>query len=174
MPEVTLRPASEAEYHLFFRGYQSDPLIDSHPFVYSREMVSRSYQYNYSGIQKGYAHYGIFCGDQMIGCFQLKRMNFEKKSCEFGIILQNDSLKGKGYGTQAVILGICEAKDHFKIRYLIADTMSINFAMRRIFDKLGFDLTETVPNAYQLSDGSMADRLVYQKDLGGSTEHAGE
>ena len=165
MPEIILRPATEPEYHRFFREYRNDPLIDPHPFRYSREMVSRSYHYNYDGVQKGYAHYGIFSGGRMIGCFQLKRMDPVRQRGEFGIILQNDSVKGRGYGTQAVKLGMREAKEHFGIRVLIGDTVSANGAMRRVFEKLGFTLTETVPGAFRLNDGSSADRLVYQKDL---------
>ncbi len=168
--DIELRPATEAEYHQFFREYRNDPKVDPHPFVYSSEMVSRSYHYNYDGIQNGYAHFGIMADRRMIGCFQLKRMDPERKKGEFGIILQNDACKGKGFGTRAVLLGMKAARDLYGLKTLSADTMSINIPMRRIFEKLGFTLTETVPEAFTLPDGSKADRLVYEADLENITE----
>lgn len=162
--KMSLRPLTEKEYHTFFRGYQNDPTLDFNPFVYSAEMISRSYHYNYDRFRSGYAHYGIFLGLQVIGCFQLKRIDLEHKRCEFGIILQNASVRGKGYGTHAVLLGLQEAHDRFGIQTIIGDTMSVNFAMRTIFEKLGFSLIENVPNAFDTPSGP-ADRLVYQKNL---------
>jgi len=163
-PLLILRPQTEEEYHTFFRGYQTDPSLDFHPFVYSREMVSRSYHYNYDGIQQGYAHYGVFLDGAVIGCFQLKRMNPETGRCEFGIILQNASVRGHGYGTEAVRLGLEEARTRFGMRTVIGDTMSLNLSMWSVFEKLGFRLIERVPNAFQTPSGP-ADRLVFEKNM---------
>lgn len=161
---LLLRPQTEEEYHTFFRDYQTDPTLDFHPFVYSYEMVSRSYHYNYDGYRPDYAHYGIFLGPRIIGCFQLKRIHPEQKRCEFGIILQNADVRGKGYGTRATLLGMQEARDHFGMETIAGDTMSLNLSMRSVFEKLGFALIERVPHAFDTPSGP-ADRLVYQKDL---------
>ena len=37
--------------------------------------------------------------------------------------------------------------------------------MRRVFEKLGFELEETVENAFELPEGGYEDRLVWKKDL---------
>ena len=161
---IFLRKPSEKEYHAFFRHYQSDPVLDVHPFVYSREQVSRSYHYQYDQLRDDYRHYGIFLDKNLIGCFQLKRIDKIKRKCEFGIILRDQTVRGHGYGTQAVKEGMFIAKSQFNVRYYSGDTMSLNIPMQKVFKKLGFVLIETVPNAFLLH-GTAADRLIYQKDL---------
>ena len=48
---------------------------------------------------------------------------------------------------------------------IIGDTMGRNKRMARVFEKLGFTLTETVPGAFELPDGTREDRLVYIRQL---------
>lgn len=165
MEQVELRVFTEDEYHTFFREYISDPIMDSSPFHYNREQISRSYAYNHRGFRDHYAHYGIFLDGKPIGSFQLKRIDEKQKSCEFGIILQNDKVKNKGIGTEAIRIGIKIAHERFGINTIIGDTMSRNKRMIHIFKKMGFILTETIPNAFELSDGTKEDRLVFYKSL---------
>lgn len=135
------------------------------PFRYNREMISNSYRYNYGGFQQGYAHYGIFLNDEPVGSFQLKRIDPEQKICEFGIILQNDRYKNRGIGSEAIRLGMEIARKEFGIRTVFGDTMGRNARMIRVFQKLGFELVETVRNAFELPDGMYEDRLVWKKQL---------
>ena len=162
---IELRTFTEEQYHAFFRGYQSDPLMDPSPFHYNREQVSRSYQYNHGGFRENYVHLGIFMDGEPVGSFQLKRMDPEKRTCEFGIILRDDSIKNNGIGTEAIRIGMNIARDQYHMTTIIGDTMGRNRRMMHVFEKLGFTLTETVPNAFQLSDGTTDDRHVYIKQL---------
>ena len=162
---IELRTFTEEQYHAFFRGYQSDPLMDPSPFRYNREQVSRSYQYNHGGFRENYVHLGIFMDGEPVGSFQLKRINREKGSCEFGIILQNDSCKNRGIGTEAIRLGMEAARDLYGMKTLIGDTMGRNKRMIRVFEKLGFQLTERIPASFELPDGQKEDRLVYRINL---------
>ena len=100
-----------------------------------------------------------------VGSFQLKRIDRQKKQCEFGIILRDDSVKNKGIGTEAIRLGMKLAKDKYGIQMMIGDTMGRNTRMIRVFEKLGFSLAETVPDAFELPDGTKEDRYVYIKQL---------
>lgn len=161
---IQLRPLTEPEYHCFFQKYVSDPIMEPFPFVYNREAVERSYVYNYQ-VRKQYAHYGIFEGEEPVGCLQLKRMDEKNKSCEFGIILRDDSCKNRGIGTQAIRMGMNLARTCYGMKTILGDTASRNKRMIRVFEKLGFTLIETVPGAFRLTDGRPDDRLVYRKDL---------
>ena len=143
----------------------SDPLMDPSPFHYNREQVSRSYLYNHGGFRSDYVHMGIFYDKIPVGSFQLKRMDPEKRSCEFGIILQNDSCKNRGIGTEAIRLGMEAARDLYGMKTLIGDTMGRNKRMIRVFEKLGFQLTEKIPASFELPDGQKEDRLVYRINL---------
>jgi len=163
--QIELRTFSEEEYHQFFRGYVPDPLMDDSPFVYNIEQISRSYRYNHGGYRNDYAHFGIFLDNIPVGSFQLKRIDREKKRCEFGIILQNDTYKNKGIGTRAISLGIEEARKTYGIETIIGDTMEKNTRMKRVFEKLHFSLVEIVPNAFELPDGTKESRYIYQKNI---------
>ena len=162
---VELRTFSEEEYHVFFKGYVSDPMMDTTSFVYNREQVSRSYAYNHGGFRENYVHYGIFYEGKPVGSFQLKRIDVKKKTCEFGLILQNESCKNKGIGTKAIAEGIRIAHEKYGVETIIGDTMGRNRRMIKVFEKLGFQMTERVPKAFELSDGTFEDRLVYQKNI---------
>lgn len=165
MPEISLRTFTEEEYHRFFRGYVPDPLMDSTPFTYSREQISRSYAYNHHGYRNDYEHFGVFLGNRPVGSFQLKRINPEQKRCEFGIILQNDAVKNRGIGSEAIRLGMRIAREKYRIEQIIGDTMGRNKPMIHVFEKLGFRLTERIPAAFQVAEGRYEDRLVYMKNL---------
>ena len=163
--DVELRPFTEAEYHAFFREYRQDPLMNPEPFIYSAETVSRSYIYNYQ-YRDHFALYGIFVRDVPVGSFQLKRMDPETGCCEFGIILQNEKVKNRGIGTAAMRLGEKIAHETFGMRWLTGDTRGQNKRMQHLFEKLGFQLTETVEKAYDLGHGQYDTRLVYTKQIG--------
>ena len=165
MSIIELRTFTESEYHSFFRRYQSDPVMDPVPFRYNREQISRSYLYNHGGLRPDYEHFGIFMDGDPVGSFQLKRIDRKKKTCEFGIILRDDSVKNRGIGTEAIRLGIQCAKDKYQIGTIIGDTMGRNKRMIRVFEKLGFRLAETVPEAFELPDGTKEDRLVFIKNM---------
>ena len=100
-----------------------------------------------------------------VGSFQLKRIDTCRKSCEFGIILQNDSVKNMGIGTEAIRLGLELAARQYGMETVIGDTMGRNRRMIRVFEKLGFEHTETVKGAFELPDGQREDRLVFCKRL---------
>ncbi|MCR5296615.1 MAG: GNAT family N-acetyltransferase [Clostridiales bacterium] len=165
MREITLAPFTEEQYHVFFRGYRQDPLMTPDPFVYSEEQVSMSYRWNYGGFQQHYAHYGIFLDGVPVGSFQLKRIDPETKTCEFGIILQHDGYKDRGIGTEAIRRGMRLAADEFGVETVIGDTAGRNKRMQRVFEKLGFEMTETIPDAFELPDGTKDSCLIWRKTL---------
>ena len=165
MRNIELRTFSEEEYHAFFRHYVPDPAMDPSPFRYSREQVSRSYLYNHGGYRDDYEHFGIFLDGKPVGSFQLKRIDPGTKNCEFGIILQNDTYKNLGIGTEAIRKSMRIARDKYGMKTLTGETMGRNTRMIRVFEKLGFTLIEKAAGAYALSDQTRDDRLVYRIDL---------
>lgn len=165
MSNIELRTFTEEEYHQFFRHYISDPMMDPAPFMYSREQVSRSYAYNHGGYRPDYVHLGVFLDGIPVGSYQLKRMDMIRKSCEFGIILQNDSVKNRGIGSQAILVGMNIARDVYGMKTMIGDTMGRNKRMIHVFEKLGFQLVEKIKDSFELPDGQKEDRLVFCKYL---------
>ena len=165
MNNIELRTFTEAEYHSFFRHYESDPMMDPTPFTYNREQISRSYAYNHDGYRPDYVHLGIFLDGKPVGSYQLKRMDTIRKTCEFGIILQNDSVKNRGIGSEAILAGMHIARDVYGMETMIGDTMGRNHRMIHVFEKLGFRLVERIRDSFELPDGKKEDRLVFSKCL---------
>jgi RimJ/RimL family protein N-acetyltransferase len=163
--ELELRTFTEEEYHAFFMKYVPDPIMDSSPFRYSREQISRSYLYNHGGFRPDYVHFGVFLDQIPVGSLQLKRMDRQKHSCEFGIILQNDDVKNRGIGTAALLKLMDLARDQYGMEIMTGETMGRNKRMIRVFEKLGFERVETVSDAFELPDGQKEDRLIYRKYL---------
>ena len=145
--------------------YVPDPIMDSSPFRYSREQISRSYLYNHGGFRPDYVHFGVFLDQIPVGSLQLKRMDRQKHSCEFGIILQNDDVKNRGIGTAAILKLMDLARDQYGMEIMTGETMGRNKRMIRVFEKLGFERVETVSDAFELPDGQKEDRLIYRKYL---------
>ena len=164
MSHIELRTFTEEEYHDFFRSYEPDPLIDPYPFVYDPKQIAVSYRYNHDGHREKYCHYGIFSDCKPVGSFQLKRIDPERKTCEFGIILQNEQVRNHGIGTEAIRLGMIEA-ERFGMLLFIGDTMGRNKRMQRVFEKLGFRLREIRHGGFRLPDGSVDDCIIYEKEL---------
>ena len=165
MQNIELRTFTEEEYHVFFREYEPDPFVDPYPFTYSPEVISRSYQYNHSGERTNYSHYGVFEDGQPVGSFQLKQIDMEMRCCEFGIILQNERIRNRGIGTEAIRLGMKEAADNFGIIRFTGKTMARNKRMQRVFEKLGFKQKDTVPGGIKMPDGTEEDLYIYEKCL---------
>ena len=58
-----------------------------------------------------------------IGEIKLKYIDYDKKECTLGIVLQNDKVKGKGYGSYAERLAIQYAFDKLGMKVVLADAV---------------------------------------------------
>lgn len=157
---VTLRPFIRAEYHAFYRNYEPDPVMDPHPYRYSREHVDRAFDYDASRAD-WYPVFGIFNEENIpVGSLALKRIDREKARCEIGIVMANDRWKNRGYGTEAMQQAIQLAAEQYGVRTILADTMGSNRRMQHLLDKLGFQLIERIAHVYDMQD-HWEDRLNY-------------
>lgn len=151
-PSVSLRFCTREEYHAFFRGYVADPLMSPQPYRYQAEYVDRSFDYDLSR-RAWYPNYGVFDPqNRLVGILSLKRIDRERHRCELGIILRDDSCKGRGLGTAAVREGIRIAQTVYGVRTILADTTGSNRRMQRVLEKLGFRLTERVERILDFGD----------------------
>lgn len=156
---ITLRPFTREEYHDFFYRYVADPVMDPRPYCYSFEHVERAFAYDESR-RDCYPTFGIFADDAAVGILSLKRIDREKKKCEIGLMMADDTCKNRGYGTAAMRLGMEKAVREYNVHHIWADTMSGNTRMQHVLDKLGFRLVERVLQVFDMPSGKQ-DRLVY-------------
>ena len=103
MKEISLRFMTKKLCHQFFREHESDPATcpdesEFLPYVYSEETADRFYERKQV---PGRLELVAMMDGHTIGHVQLKNIDKEKRECELGFHMQNDSVKNLGYGTQA-------------------------------------------------------------------------
>ena len=140
--KVTLQPMTRALCHEFYRDFENDPDIFMDmslfkPYRYDPEQVDR-----YFAARQGADRVllAVIVGGRPVGEVQLKRIDREKGQCELSIHMQNDSVKGKGYGTKAILMAYVWARDVLGMKAVIADVVLKNTRSQHIFEKLGFRL----------------------------------
>ena len=127
--------------HELFKAWENDELIYMDmslfkPYTYQREAVDRYYD---SKQEPARVVFAVMLGNRPIGEVQLKQIDRDKKECTLSIHMQNDSVKGKGYGTEAERLAIKYAFEELGMQAVNADTVVKNARSQHILDKLGFE-----------------------------------
>lgn len=160
---TTLRTWDIESYRRMWKQYVNDPLMDPVPYKYDEEKVLSWYNINIS-MQNTYPRFGIFDQeDNPIGELSLKRINFENRSCEIGIMLANDSYKSKGYGSEAFSLAISYAFNILGLVRIYGDTFSSNIKSQKLFEKNGFQLYK-VDEASVVREDVKWDKYYYVLD----------
>lgn len=85
--------------------------------------------------------FAIMLEGKPIGELQLKGIDREKAECTLSIHLQHDTVKGKGYGTQAVRLAVKYAFDELGMAAVNADAVLKNTRSQHVLEKVGFAFT---------------------------------
>ena len=125
--------------HRFFQDFQNDPAL-GHYFehVYTQEGTDRYFDTNSRPNRKLFA---VMVDDQVVGECKLKNIDFQKQECTLGIHMQNDSVKGMGYGTQAERLVLQYAFQELGMAAVNADTVLQNTRSQHVLEKAGFRYT---------------------------------
>lgn len=126
----------------YFKGFVIDPAVfldgqSMKPFQYSDDWLT-SYLERYKTAE----HLAIMLENRPIGEILFKRINHTKRTAVFSIHLQNDSVKGKGYGTIAEKLAIEYAFDKLELSALYADAVKKNGRSIRVLEKVGFQFVK--------------------------------
>lgn len=79
--------------------------------------------------------------DAPIGEVILKNVDEAGRSCVMSIHLQNDSVKNRGFGTQAEVLALQYAFREMKLETVYADAIKKNQRSRHVLEKVGFKMT---------------------------------
>ena len=141
---VSLQPMTRQMCHLFYQNFQNDPAIGHYyEYIYTPETADRYYDANSVPDRKLFA---IMAGDQIVGECKLKNIDFQKRECSMGIHLQNDAVKGKGYGTQAERLVLQYAFEVLGMAAVNADAALQNTRSQHVLEKVGFRYTHEDAN----------------------------
>ena len=127
-----------------YKGWENDPAI------YMDMDLFTAYEYNEKAVNKYFDSkqspsrilFAIMKDGKPIGELHLKQIDSEKKECMLSIHLQNDSVKGHGYGTLAEKLALKYAFDVLGMSAVNADTVIKNTRSQHVLGKVGFKFTE--------------------------------
>ena len=127
--------------HELYKHWTNDASIymDMHlfqPYVYDEGAVNR--YFDTKGQDAPRRPEASMHGGQCSGEVQLKQIDHDKKECSLSIHMQNDVVKGKGYGTQAERLAVKTAFDELGMAAVNADTIRKNTRSQHVLGKVGF------------------------------------
>ena len=113
MDQISLCVMTRELCHQLYQGWENDPAIYMDmglfsPYCYSKEAVDRYFDAKQTPDRVLFA---ILKGGAPVGELQLKQIDREKRECTLSVHMQNDGVKGRGYGTQAERLALPYAFD---------------------------------------------------------------
>ena len=139
METVLLQPMSREMCREFYKEFQNDPAIGHYyEYVYSQETADRYFDKNQTADRMLFA---IMADNRIVGEIKLKDIDYANGECRMGIHLQNDSVKGKGYGTQAERLILQHAFEKMGMQTVTADVALQNMRSQHVLEKVGFRYT---------------------------------
>ena len=140
---VSLQRAELGLLQEYYRQFETDPALfmDMSRFAPYRYDPHKVEEYYSAKIDRPDRRcFVIMLGMKPIGELLLKNIDREKGTCELSIHLQNDSVKGKGYGTQAERLALREAFEGMDMKTVFADSVLKNGRSQHVLEKVGFRL----------------------------------
>lgn len=134
--KVTLVTYTREFCHEFYTGYVADPQMTEHTFTYDCDKIDQYFDVKSSDNTRRL--FAIRVNDKIIGEIQLKYIDEVKKEGTLSIILKNDAVKNKGYGTDAEMVLINYAFNNMNLSRVLADTTERNVTSKHVLKKLGF------------------------------------
>lgn len=140
MTEIFLRVMTRELCHELYKSWANDPAIYQDmalftPYHYDKNTVNGSFD---SKQNPSRVLFAIMRDGRPIGELQLKRIDMESRECTLSIHMQNDAVKGRGYGTCAEKLALKYAFDVLGMAAVNADTMIKNTRSQHVLEKVGF------------------------------------
>lgn len=148
MQTVELKKMTRELCHELFKAWENDPSIymdmsQFKPFCYHEAAVDRYFD---AKSEPSRMMFAIMLGDRPIGELQLKQIDREKAECTLSIHMQNDTVKGKGFGTQAERKAANYAFDELGMVAVNADTITKNTRSQHVLEKVGFQFVRSDGN----------------------------
>ena len=126
--------------HAYFREFTNDPDVYAdmtlfQDYVYSQQKADAYVEHQR---ELGRIHLAIMRDREPIGEIILKKIDRGNQCCTLSIHLKNDSVKNKGYGTQAETLALHYAFEKLQMETVYADAIIKNTRSQHVLKKVGF------------------------------------
>lgn len=144
MKGISLCTMTRELCHELYKGWENDPTIymDMDLFTqyeYEEDTVNRYFD---SRQDPARVLFAIMKDGRPIGELQLKQIDWENRECTLSIHMQNDTVKGRGYGTCAEQLALQYAFDTLGMVAVNADTIEQNTRSQHVLEKVGFQFVK--------------------------------
>lgn len=137
---ITLRTMTRKETRALWRKFVPE---SGAKYVYDEETADKLYEKAVAQADWN-PSVGIFTKtDEIIGELTFQRIVYSEKRCDLSVFLANESYRGKGYGSEAVMLAKKYAKETLGLTKIHADVSSNNIRMQKTLKKCGFLHTKT-------------------------------
>ena len=137
---ICLIPMTIPLMRQFFRDFSYDPDTFDDPsecrtYSYSDELADAFFRKHNRPDRK---HFAVMRGFEIVGDLYLKKIDPIERSCVMSIHMMNDSVKNKGYGTQAEQVALEYAFTKLQMEAVYADALIRNERSRHVLIKVGF------------------------------------
>lgn len=140
MEEIALCIMTRDLCHELYKDWENDPAI------YMDMALFSTYKYDENAVNRYFESkqipsrilFAIMKDGKPIGELQLKQIDREKKECTLSIHMQNDAVKGHGYGSCAEQLALQYAFDVLGMVAVNADAITKNTRSQHVLEKVGF------------------------------------
>ena len=140
MGEISLCIMTRELCYELFRNWENDPAI------YADMALFKAYQYDEAAVNRYFdtkqnlsrVLLAVRKDGAPIGEIQLKQIDRERRECTLSIHMQNDTWKGRGYGTCAEQLAVQYAFETLDLSAVNADTITKNERSQHVLEKVGF------------------------------------
>lgn len=140
MERISLCVMTRELCHELFKKWENDPDIymDMDQFT--------AYQYNKAAVDRYFdakqdpsrVLLAVMKDGAPVGEIQLKQIDRERKECTLSIHMQNNTVKGRGYGTHAERLAVQYAFHVLGMSAVNAGTITKNKRSQHVLEKVGF------------------------------------
>jgi UDP-4-amino-4,6-dideoxy-N-acetyl-beta-L-altrosamine N-acetyltransferase len=137
---IYLRPITVEDTDMVLSWRNKKEVVEN--FIY-RKPITREEHLNWlaTKVDKGLVHQFIVCLNEYnrpVGSVYLQHFDEENKKAESGIFMGDESIKGKGIGTEAIVLLKNYAFETLGLHKLMARVLAYNAASLRLHEKAGY------------------------------------
>ncbi len=142
MEKIALKRMTRELCHELFQNWENDSSVYTDmsrfkPYTYLEASVDRYFDAKNEPTRMVFA---IMLDEKPIGELQLKHIDPEKAECTLSIHMQNDAVKGRGFGSQAEMEAVRYAFEELGMAAVNADTIIKNVRSQHVLEKVGFRL----------------------------------
>ena len=140
---VLLRPLKKEDWHKTII-WRNDPeltgLVMSHPFPITEEMEKEWYDNELTNKSNRAIYFAIedAKSNNQIGITFLNNINWISGTVQFGLLIGENSARGKGFGRDVLELILGYAFHTLNLRKISLEVISINQVAIKLYEKIGF------------------------------------